>query len=262
VINERRLQANRANARRSTGPTSASGKARAAQNARQHGLSQDILADPALCQDVEELAQRIAQEANRPDLIDLARRVAQAEIDVQRIRQFRHERLQAAMAGLADGQGGAPPQVCSADELALALAPLTTELKTIDRYTRRALSRRKFAVRDFAAAQRRDAGGLKAWAATPARPRRRRPWRPKSPRALGDVQRFMEEVERECTAVFEDWEAARARTAARRWAASLPGDDEDLTQKCGAEGRNLARWLIRVENVTPGEKHHTVGDLR
>lgn len=161
MINERRLRANRANARQSTGPTSAAGKARAAQNARRHGLSQDILADPALGQDVEDLAQRIAHEAARPDLIDLARRVAQAQIDVQRIRQFRHERLQAAVAALGDGQDGAPGRVCGADELAVALAPLTKELKRIDRYTRRALSRRKFAVRDFSVAQRQGAGALR-----------------------------------------------------------------------------------------------------
>ena len=120
------------------------------------------------------------------------------------------------MATLADGQGGAPPLVCSADELALALTPLTKELKAIDRYTRRALSRRKFAVRDFTAAQGREAGGLKAWAATPARPRRRRPWRPKSPRALGDALRSMDEWERESKAAVEDYVAARARSAARR----------------------------------------------
>lgn len=228
MINERRLQANRANARRSTGPTSASGKARAAQNARQHGLSQDILADPALGQDVDELAKRIAHEAHRPDLIDLARRVAEAHVDVQRVRRFRQERLEAAM--LADGHDGAPPRVLGADELAAALEPLTKELKAVDRYTRRALSRRKFAVRDFAVAQRHGAGGLKAWAATPARPKRRRPWRSKFPRALGDALRFMDELDQDSKAVLEDWEAARARAAARRWAASLPGDDEDLTQ--------------------------------
>jgi hypothetical protein len=221
MISERRLQANRANARRSTGPTSAAGKARAAQNARRHGLSQDVLADPALGQDVEALAQRIAREAARPDLIDLARRVAQAQIDVHRICQFRHERLQGAMAGLDGGPCGAPPRVCSADELALALAPLAKELKKIDRYTRRALSRRKFTVRDFAVAQRQDAGGLKAWAATPARAKRRRAWRSNSPRALGEALRFMDELDQESNAVLEDWEAARARAAARRYCAAL-----------------------------------------
>jgi len=234
VINERRLRANRANARRSTGPTSAAGKARAAQNARRHGLSQDVLADPALGQDVEELAQRIAHEANRPDLIDLARRVAKAQMDVQRVRQLRHERMQAAVAGLDDGQDSAPTRVLRADELAVALAPLTKGLKGVDRYMRRALSRRKFAMRDFAVAQGQDAGGMKAWAATPARPKRRRPWRSKFPRCLGDALRFMADLDQERTAVFEDWDVARARAEARRWAASSTLTNEEKVAQIAA----------------------------
>ena len=224
VTSERRAQANRANARRSTGPTSAAGKARAAQNARRHGLSQDILADPALGQEVEDLAQRIAREAQRPDLIDLARRIAQAQMDVQRIRQFRQERMQAAVAGpghAGDGHDSAPTRVRGADALAEALAPLRKELKAVDRYMRRALSRRKFAVRDFAVAQGQDAGGLKASAATPARAKRGRPWRPKSERALGEILRWQEEFRQECDAAIENLAAARARRVARRHGASL-----------------------------------------
>ncbi len=215
-MSERRVQANRANARQSTGPTSAAGKARAAQNARRHGLSQDILADPALGQDVEELAQRIAREADRLDLIDLARRVAEAHVDVQRSRQFRHERLQEAVAAPLCGHQSAPPRTLPAHELALSLEPVTNDLKRIDRYTRRALSRRKFAVRDFAAAQSRGAGELKACAATSPRPKRRRAWRPKTPLPLGDVLRFNAEIDHEWKAALEDYAAARERAAARR----------------------------------------------
>ena len=103
---ERRARANRANARRSTGPRSAQGKARAAQNARRHGLSQGILTDPVLAGEVEALAQRLAQEAGRCDLMDLARRIAEAQIDVQRIRQFRQRRLGQAVTQVAGTQGG------------------------------------------------------------------------------------------------------------------------------------------------------------
>jgi hypothetical protein len=239
-MNERRVRANRANARRSTGPTSASGKARAAQNARRHGLSQDVLADPALGQDVEELAQRIA--GDRPDLIDLARRVAEAHVDVQRIRQFRHERLQAAVAAPGHGDQSASTRVCSAEDLAVALAPLTKELKKIDRYARRALSRRKFAVRDFAAAQGRGAGGLKAWAATQSRAKRRRPWRSKFPRCLGETLRWMDDITEECDAVFEDLDHAIARNRARRYYASLAStekiEDRHAAEKDAPEAPN------------------------
>ena len=86
---------------------------------------------------------------------------------------------------------------------------------------RRALSRRKFAVRDFAAAQHRDTRGLEAWAATPARPKRRRAWRPKTERALGEMLRWQEELRQEWDAARELWPAARARRAARRYGAPL-----------------------------------------
>ena len=96
---------------------------------------------------------------------------------------------------------------------------------------RRALSRRKFAVRDFAVAQGQDAGGLKAWAATPVRPKRRRPWRSKSPRALGEALRDIDEFKQEYAAILEDWEVAKARKAARRWNASLAlTTEEKVTQ--------------------------------
>jgi hypothetical protein len=237
MVNEARAEANRANARRSTGPKSAPGKARAAQNARRHGLSQDILADPVLAQEVEDLAHRIAREAGRPDLIDLSRRLAIAHMDVQRIRSFRHQRMQAAVAGLADGQGGASARrVPGADELAVALASLSKELKAIERYMRRALSRRKFAVRDFAVAQRQGAGGLQALAATPARPKQRRPWRSKFPRAVGQGLRDLDEFKQEYAAILEDWEVARARKAARRWAASQTNMNEEKVAQPNPEG--------------------------
>ena len=95
--------------------------------------------------------------------------------------------MHAVVAVLGDGHDSAPTRVRGADGLAAALALLIKELKAIERYTRRALSRRKFAVRDFAVAQHQGAGGLKAWAATRARPKRRRAWRSKSPRCLGNI---------------------------------------------------------------------------
>jgi hypothetical protein len=59
------VEANRANARRSTGPKTAAGRVKAAQNARRHGLRIPVLSNPTLSDEVEMMAQKIAGVAPR-----------------------------------------------------------------------------------------------------------------------------------------------------------------------------------------------------
>ena len=94
----RRIQANRANARISTGPKTARGRARAAHNARRHGLNLSVFADPALSEQTEAVAREIAGEPTNDDIYHLARRVAEAQIDLQRVRDTRHQLLCDALA--------------------------------------------------------------------------------------------------------------------------------------------------------------------
>jgi len=56
----RQIEANRANARKSTGPRTERGKARASHNALRHGLSIPVLADAGWSKQVEDFALRIA----------------------------------------------------------------------------------------------------------------------------------------------------------------------------------------------------------
>jgi hypothetical protein len=84
------LRANRANARRSTGPKSLAGKARSARNAYRHGLTRSLWAVPHLAADAEALAEVLAPPAANTDLKNLARQAAVAHIDLDRIRRARH----------------------------------------------------------------------------------------------------------------------------------------------------------------------------
>src|SRR5271169_6407229 len=50
-----------------------------------HGLATALCGEPGAVEEIERLAQAIVVEAGRPDLIDYARQVAEAEIDLRRV---------------------------------------------------------------------------------------------------------------------------------------------------------------------------------
>jgi hypothetical protein len=93
VTSARKLNANRANARASTGPRTAAGKKRATRNALRHGLSLSILGNQTLSAEAANLAREIAGEGATPDILELARCVAEAQINLIRVRQARHDLL-------------------------------------------------------------------------------------------------------------------------------------------------------------------------
>jgi hypothetical protein len=131
----RQLAANRRNARLGTGPRTASGKRSVAVNALRHGLSIPVFADPVLATEVAELAERIAKGSTDPEMRDRARDIAAAQIDVERVRHARHARI-------ARPAMGAPVSEARSD----AMRETIQDLWALDRYERRAMSRRKSAV--------------------------------------------------------------------------------------------------------------------
>jgi hypothetical protein len=137
-----KIDANRRNAKFSTGPKSARGRARAAQNARRHGLSVPIAADPKLSAEVQAVVQKIANGKVDPNVRACADRVAQAHIDLNRIRKVKMEMLRVITSGLTPADDIAESASGPGGDLIKSLARLT-------RYERRTLSRLKSAIREF-----------------------------------------------------------------------------------------------------------------
>jgi len=139
---------------RRRGPHTARGKAHSARNALRHGLNVPVAVDPATAAAVEALTKQIIiglDGACRPDpeptggrcapsnarsqIAALAQAVAEAQVDLLRIRHVRHDLIAAAFIRGSD------------------TADLAQRLAVMARYERRVLSRRKFAIRDFDAAR-------------------------------------------------------------------------------------------------------------
>jgi hypothetical protein len=141
---------------RRSGPRTPGGKARAGRNAMRHGLSLPVLADPATAAAVEALARQISQDVPGAgaDIAELAQSVAQAQLDLTRVRRTRHDLLAAALIHVGGRAPEADVNPLPAGAAPLLLPQLAIRLAAMDRYERRALSRRKFAIRAFDAARR------------------------------------------------------------------------------------------------------------
>jgi hypothetical protein len=142
MVLSRKLRANRANARHSTGPKSRAGKARSARNSRRHGLSVPVWSDPKLAANAETLARAIAGDGASVQIMAIARNIGEAQIDLIRIQQVRHDLLATSQLS-TDGP----------DSMKATNPDLGSAIAAIDRYERRTLSRRKTAIRTFDAAQ-------------------------------------------------------------------------------------------------------------
>ena len=133
MASERQFAANRANALKSTGPRTAAGRTKSSRNAYRHGLSVPMAPDLEL---VESLARAIANEAageEQPEAarevqLEAARGLAEAQLELSRIRKARVAATPTGLDQMLDPQA-------------------LTRLCAIGRYERLALSLRKAAKR-------------------------------------------------------------------------------------------------------------------
>src|SRR5271165_5733036 len=86
---DRKITANRRNAKKSTGPRSVAGREAARRNARRHGLAVAIGGDPAFHDDIETLAKALSLASGAQQVSAHAREAAEAELDLARIRKVR-----------------------------------------------------------------------------------------------------------------------------------------------------------------------------
>lgn len=183
MASERQIEANRRNAKKSTGPRSRAGKKRTSRNAYRHGLSLSPFANPPLAKRLEKLAHSIAGSSKDRIILEHARAAAQAALDLARVRQVKvalikcmsalgvfelpYDMLSLIKAWLyielaLEGRTprGRPPKM---PELVDFLATMPTEepertaetvrralpeLQKLDRYESRAIARRDRAIRE------------------------------------------------------------------------------------------------------------------
>jgi hypothetical protein len=184
MASEKQIAANRRNARNSTGPKTIAGKKRASLNALRHGLASQGLR-PIEAERVEQLARQIAGDFESRTVLEFARSVAAAELELAQIRQVQADLIALALSlgsldpldslssvdkswrsmireqWTAGMQGVKPPPptkninpsasmaVVSSERMADAVRRLLPELRMIYRYEARAISRRDKAVRKF-----------------------------------------------------------------------------------------------------------------
>ena len=186
MTSDRQWRANQANAKASRGPKTKAGKVRSARNALRHGLSIPISKEPSLSIQAEEIALKLAGPDPDETLLDRARAVAEAQVDLNRVRARRNalvaqlladpeykplstykkqvrivrmiDRVQRIFGKSLDLDDIDPlPEFKPLEgdkKFATVVEDRVRELAALDRYERRAISKRKFAIRAFDSACR------------------------------------------------------------------------------------------------------------
>ena len=133
MTSDRKIESNRKNAQKSTGPRSEAGQRRSRRNALRHGLAVAIGSDPSFSKDIESLVTILLSGGGGKPIGEFARQAAEAEIDLLRIRKLRASRFNSMLGN---------PESEFDDH-----SEFDEELAKLERYERRAFSRRKLAFR-------------------------------------------------------------------------------------------------------------------
>ena len=178
MASERQIAANRRNARKSTGPRSGAGRKRASSNAYRHGLSLSITSTAAFAKQLDKLARKIAGNTDDAITLERAGAIAQAELDLARVRRAKVALIERASAfgefdpprsftsvtriirflnAFYPGRVALPKPLDSSATMprqepgrsAEAIRRVLPDLRKLDRYERRAAAQRERAVLDL-----------------------------------------------------------------------------------------------------------------
>jgi hypothetical protein len=173
MASERQIAANRRNARKSTGPRSGAGKNRSSRNAYRHGLALSIASTAAFAKQLDKLVREIAGDTKDAIMLERARAIAQAELDLAQVRRVKVALIERASAfgeldpptltvtqivrlfnAFVRGRPIVPEPIDASatmpphepDRSAEAIRRVLPELRKLNRYERRAAARRDRAV--------------------------------------------------------------------------------------------------------------------
>ena len=162
MSSEKQIEANRRNAQKSKGPRTAAGKVRASRNSRKHALCTISSNNPRFAPRIESIARAICPESANSGLWEQALIIGECTTLLACAQAERIALIERLLGGpcvhIADTQGAGRAELGASqckpaplrDELeAMGLA--ARGLNRLERYERRALSRRKRAIETFMA---------------------------------------------------------------------------------------------------------------
>ena len=167
MSSDNQIEANRRNAQKSKGPRTAAGKARASRNSRKHALCTISRNNPLYSPRIETIARAVCSEATNAELWEQALIIGECTTLLACAQAERIALIERLLGGpcvrIADSQGAGGAEQAASQSMPTpprdepprneldAMGIAAPDLDRLERYERRALSRRKRAIETFMA---------------------------------------------------------------------------------------------------------------